>query len=273
MEPGIFTKVFPRASLDETLAAVTAAGFRKVQFNLSCAGLPSLPDAIGQEDVERIAGSLQQHGIQVTALSGTFNMAHPEASVREAGVRRIGVLASMCAALGCHVITICTGTRARDDMWRSHPENTSAEAWADMLETVRGALGAIRPFRVRLGFEPEPGNVVRTPEDGVRLMTEAADPALGVVFDPANVLASFPGANSTAVLRDAIRLLGSRVVLAHGKDLAADGEPCALGRGIVPWDVVIEGLQAVGYRGPLVLHGLTEDEVPESLAYLAELER
>lgn len=273
MEPGIFTKVFTRSTLDETLAAVADAGFRQVQFNLFSAGLPSMPDAIGRGDVERIAVSLRVHDIQVAALSGTFNMAHPDAAVREEGVRRIGVQASICGALGTEVITICTGTRDRDDMWRAHPDNSTAEAWVDMRATVLEALEAVRPYGVRLGFEPEPGNVVRSPADGVRLMAETADPALGVVFDPANILASFPGAEPAAVMRDAIEALGSRVVLAHGKDLGADGEPCALGRGIIPWDVVINGLDTAGYRGPLVLHGLTEDEVAASLQHLADLRR
>ena len=43
MQIGIFAKTFVRPTLDATLDAVAAHGVRVVQFNLSCAGLPTLP--------------------------------------------------------------------------------------------------------------------------------------------------------------------------------------------------------------------------------------
>jgi sugar phosphate isomerase/epimerase len=268
MDLGIFTKVFNRPTLPEVLTAVVEAGFSTVQFNLTCAGLPSMPDVIGDDEVEQIVKALNDFDIRVAALSGTFNMAHPEADVRHVGVRRLGVLASICEPIGCDLITICTGTRDPDDMWRAHPENGTPEAWEDMAASVRAALDAVRPYGVHLGFEPEPGNIIRTPEDGVRLIEAMDDPLLGVIFDPANILASSLDRDPEGVMDDAIRLLGDRVVLAHGKDLSADGEPCAAGRGLVPWRTVMDGLAGAGYEGALVLHGLTEDEVPGALEHL-----
>jgi sugar phosphate isomerase/epimerase len=178
------------------------------------------------------------------------------------------VLASVCKLLNCSVITICTGTRDPEDMWKHHPDNGSEEAWADMFTTVRAALEAVNPFAVKLAFEPEPGNVVRTARDGQRLIEEIGNPALGVVFDPANILAGEPGRDPTDVIRSAIEVLGYRVMLAHGKDLGSDGVPCAAGTGIVPWGEVVQGLIFAGYAGPLVLHGLTEQELPDSLTML-----
>lgn len=52
MKLGIFTKTFQRPTLDAKLEAVAAHGMREVQFNLSCAGLPSLPD-----DPDELEGS------------------------------------------------------------------------------------------------------------------------------------------------------------------------------------------------------------------------
>lgn len=268
MELGAFTKVFPRPTLAETLDAVQAAGVRSVQFNFSCAGLPSMPDEIDLDISIDIADALMDRDISVAALSGTFNMAHPDVMVRRQGVERLAALASACKTLRCSVITICTGTRDPDDMWAHHPENGSADAWADMFTTVRAGLDAVKPFGVKLAFEPEPGNVVRTAADGQRLIEEIGNPALGVVFDPANILAGVPDQPPSSAIREAIELLGYRVLLAHGKDLGSDGAPCAAGTGMVPWDEVVRGLIFAGYGGPLILHGLTEDELPESLAIL-----
>lgn len=271
MELGAFSKVFLRPTLNETLTATRAAGIVSVQFNLSCAGLESMPDELDPDTAADIADALFDHGINVAALSGTFNMAHPDPGHRETGVARLGVLAALCPQMDCTLITICTGTRNPDDMWTGHPDNGTGAAWNDMVETIRAALDVVRPYRVRLAFEPEPGNVVRTAEDGVRLINEIGEPALGVIFDPANILAGIPGTDPRIGIRHAIQLLGYRTYLAHGKDLGVHRLPCAAGTGIVPWDEVVRGLIFAGYGGPLILHGLTEDELPVSLDVLSRI--
>lgn len=271
MELGAFTKVFPRDTLDETLRATRAAGIQSVQFNLSCAGLPSLPSELDPIQAADVADALFDRGINVAALSGTFNMAHPDPAVREAGVRSLGVLAAFCPLIECTTLTICTGTRNPDDMWTAHPDNKTEGAWFDMVTTIRAALEIVRPFKVRLAFEPEPGNVVRTAEDGVRLINELNDPLLGVIFDPANILAGIPETEPVTGIRHAIELLGYRTYLAHGKDLGPDGHPCAAGSGIVPWLEVVRGLIFAGYGGPLILHGLSETELPDALAILEQI--
>ena len=43
---GIFAKMFPRPSLGVTLDAVKAHGICCVQFNMSCAGLPTMPEEV-----------------------------------------------------------------------------------------------------------------------------------------------------------------------------------------------------------------------------------
>ncbi len=46
MQIGIFARTFDRMTLEETLDAVKAHSLDCVQFNMACAGLPSLPDRI-----------------------------------------------------------------------------------------------------------------------------------------------------------------------------------------------------------------------------------
>ena len=47
MHLGIFAKTFPRPTFEETLDAIADRGITHVQFNMSCAGLPTLPERIG----------------------------------------------------------------------------------------------------------------------------------------------------------------------------------------------------------------------------------
>ncbi|MCL7455522.1 MAG: sugar phosphate isomerase/epimerase, partial [Anaerolineae bacterium] len=77
MQLGIFTKVFERPTLELVLDAVAAHGLRQVQFNMSCAGLPSMPDVIPPGLPERIRYEMAARGMTMAAVSGTFNMIHP----------------------------------------------------------------------------------------------------------------------------------------------------------------------------------------------------
>src|SRR5262249_32713733 len=49
MHLGIFAKTFPRPTIEETLDAIADRGLTHVQFNMSCVGLPTLPERIEEE--------------------------------------------------------------------------------------------------------------------------------------------------------------------------------------------------------------------------------
>jgi sugar phosphate isomerase/epimerase len=72
------------------------------------------------------------------------------------------------------------------------------------------------------------------------------------------------------VLDQAFALVGKDVVLAHAKDLSRDGEAGhePAGHGKLDYDRYLGLLHAYGFRGPLLLHGLTESQVPGCVAFL-----
>ncbi len=62
MHLGIFAKTFVRPTLEETLDTVAYHCLAHVQFNMSCAGLPTLPDRIDEELCRLIARSHRERG-------------------------------------------------------------------------------------------------------------------------------------------------------------------------------------------------------------------
>ena len=96
-------------------------------------------------------------------------------------------------------------------------------------------------------------------------------PRLKVIMDAANLFdAEDPArrlSRSEEVLGEAF---GPRrhLVLAHAKDVKRSGEVVAAGKGYLDYDLYLRHLSEAGYDGPLVLHGLTEEEVAGSLAFL-----
>ncbi len=270
MKIGIFAKTFARPSLEATLDAVRAHDLDCVQFNLACAGLPTLPDELDQGVIERIRAAAAARGITLAAISGTFNMCHPDEAERARNLVRLGVLARACRPLGVSVITVCAGSRDRHDMWRRHPDNDTPEAWGDMLDCLGQALQIAEACDVTLAFEPEVANVIDSARKGRRLLDELRSPRLKVVMDAANLFHAGELARMPEILSEAFDLLASDMVLAHAKDLQHDGEAGhqAAGTGALDYDLYLRLLRGAGYDGPLILHSLDEAQVDLAVAFL-----
>lgn len=267
---GIFAKTFTRPTLAEALDAVASHRLSCVQFNFSCVGMPTLPEQIDLTLLGQIQHEMAARQIQIAAVSGTFNMIHPDIAQRGDGLRRLGVLAEACARLGAPVITLCTGTRDPADMWRRHADNDSPEAWRDLLASLDSALAIAETHGITLAFEPETGNVVDSARKGRRLLDEMQSPHLAVVMDAANLFHADSLSRMKTILDEAFDLLGHDIVLAHAKELDASICPGTHGpgRGVLDWDHVLLRLRATGFKGPWILHGLEEVDVSASVAFL-----
>ena len=270
MKPGIFAKTFRRADPDAVPAAVRGHGLPVAHFHMVCTGLPPMPDAIPDALARRVAEAAAAHGVTLAAVSGTFNMIHPDPNVRRVGLKRLRVLAKACPALQVPVITLCTGTRDPEDQWRYHPDNSTPAAWRDLCRTLAKALKIAEDEGVDLAFEPECDNVVDSAEKGRQLLREMQSARLRVVLDPANLFeVATPGERRDRVAR-AVDLLGDDIIMAHAKDRTADGAFCAAGHGVLDFRHYLGALQAIGFDGPVILHGLDEAEAPGCVAFLRQ---
>jgi sugar phosphate isomerase/epimerase len=269
MEIGIFTKVFPRPTLAETLDAVRAAGIGAVQFDLADAGLP---EQLDPAVAKTIGQTFRDYGIVMAAVSGTYNIIHHDPAHRQAGLSRLRALAGMCDALGTSVMTLSTGTRNRENMWHAHPDNATPEAWAEARAALHeiAAIGA--QHGITMAFEPEVNNVVDGAQRARRMLDEVGSPFLKVVMDGANIFHAGELPAMAAILDEAFALLGNDIALAHAKDLDHDGDAGHLpaGHGLLDYDRYLRGLRTAGYSGPLVLHGLAEAQVAGCVAFLNE---
>jgi len=268
MRLGIFAKTFQRSTIEETLDAVVAHGLRCIQFNYASASLSSLPQQLDTAVVKCIAGAIQQRGLEVAAVSGTFNIIHPDTTQRDAGFKALNVIAANCAALGTKVVTLCTGTFDPNDMWREHPENNSRAAWNRMLAGIERALEIAETHDVFLGIEPEMANVINSAEKARQLFDSLKSPRLKIVMDAANLLSSENFGDAPAVLKNAFDLLGNDIAIAHAKDIKRSGEFAAAGKGDIDWNLYLKLLNSVRFSGALILHGLAELEVTSSVELL-----
>ena len=266
---GIFARTFFRPTLEENMDAIVGYGLHSVQYNLSCAGLPTLPDSIDPALVERIRRESAVRGITIGALSGTYNMIHPDLDEREAGLRRLRVLAAACKGMETSIITLCTGTRDASDMWRWHPDNTSESAWTDLCTVMEQALQIAEDENVTLAFEPEQVNVVYSAPRARRLLDTFRSSHLKVVIDPANLFSPDSIQRLPDILDEAFALLGPDIVIAHAKDRLPDGTVTPAGTGVLDYDRYLRLLKSINFTGSLILHGLDEAQIPEAVRFLS----
>ncbi len=198
-------------SLESRLEAVKACGLDCVQLSMDCAGLPDMPEKIPPQLARQIREQTADRGVTIASVQGTFNMTHPDAAERQAGLRRLRVLAQACTQLGTSKIHICTGTRDTTSMWRRHPDNDLPSSWRDMIACVREATEIARDARVVLAFEPEVNNVVDSAQKARRLLIAACHACSGT-------------SRSAVFSRSLSASMTGQILLAWLKLLALDGD-------------------------------------------------
>ena len=254
MIPAIFSRTFPLTTAVETFAAVKASGFAAVQFNLSNLGLAPLPDDL-PDTLEAAAHEAARAGVLISALSGTWNMAHPDPAYRAAMRPRFVTVLHAAKRLGAPIVTLCTGSRDAGNMWAAHPDNQKPAAWADLCAELSWALDQAAHLGLALGIEPEPANVIRDAETARRILDQMQAPHLGIVLDAANLIPAQDAPHQKAILDYALGLLGGDLLLAHAKDHDQTGRVVPPGDGVIDLEGFVAGLTSAGYTDPLIGHG------------------
>lgn len=262
MHVGLMEGTIRRATLTENLDAVVEHGVHHLQYHVSASAPP----------LAEIRREIDARELTISALSGTYNMIHPDVQKRHDGLRMLRSVAEKCEPLGTSVITICTGSRDSHSMWRAHPDNNTAAAWSDLVESMGQALKVAGEFGVTLALEPEVANVIDSAPKARRLLDEMQSPNLKIVMDGANIFHKGELPRMREILDEAFYLLGEDIALAHAKDLDRDGEAghLAAGTGLLDYKHYLGLLKDTGYDGAVVLHGLSEAQVPYCTGFLRE---
>jgi len=262
MQIGLMEGTIRRKTLGETLDAIVKHGVYHLQYHVSASAPP----------LAEIRKALDARQINVAALSGTYNMIHPDVQKRHDGLNMLRSVAAACEPLGTSVITLCTGSRDADSMWRAHPDNNTESAWRALVDSMAQALEVAETYNVTLAIEPEVANVVDSAKKARRLIDEMQSPHLKVVMDGANIFHKGELPRMREILDEAFALLGEDIALAHAKDLDRDGQAghLAAGTGLLDYEQYLGLFKQVGYEGAVVLHGLSEAQVPFCTDFLRE---
>lgn len=267
---GVFARCFPTQGAAELAATIRDHAFEVVQLNLSAVGKPTIPSEteLAAIDFPEIAAAFHDASLGLWGLSASFNIIHPAPGVADQQASDAARLIRRAPELGVTAVTLCTGSRDANDMWRAHPDNASEAAWADLLRRLDPLLDAAEAADVLLAVEPEPGNVISGTDAAVRLVDELGARArhIGFILDPANLVGESAPEEFEAVLQDAFDRLGEQTICLHAKDVVSWDERLAGGAGL-NFGLVRELHAALPHRVPIII----QDANPENIRAVRDL--
>lgn len=272
-EIGIFSRTYEIGDLEETYRRMTANGITHTQFNLSNAGLPSLPEHVEETKLEEIRTLTAKYNIHLDALSGTFNMIDPDEEARKKGCDQFKLQCQIARYLGIPIVTLCTGSKNKESKWKWHEDNTKQSSWDDLMRTTETILKYADDNDVILGVETEASNIICSPEIARKYMDASGSDRIKIIMDGANLFHDGDAADMEKVLREGFEILGRDIVLAHAKDISfkGDTEFVAAGQGDLDFRLYIDLLKKTGYEGALIMHGLSEEQISASKKFLEEI--
>lgn len=256
---GIFARTFPRQTAGEVAAAIEMAGYLLAHWNFAAIGRSTLACDVDEGDFAAVRDAFEAIGLRIPSVSATYNVVHPDATQRAEQTSHAVRLIGMTPLLGADTVTLCTGTRDAQNMWRAHPDNTTPSAWSDLRSTLEVLMESARTAGVTLGVEPEAGNVIRNAATAERLLDEIGhDAPVGIIFDPANLLSPATIADQGHILTDAIARLGPRIIGAQAKDVVGEGYAAA-GTGSMDYQLVFRLLDSISPL-PLIVQDVAADD-------------
>lgn len=258
---GVFARIFPIGTPAAVASAIAKAGFDTTQLNLSVFGRPTLDNELDNDAALAIRSAFESAGVAIWGLSGTFNAVHPDPVTRERAIRACSHLIRQAPLVGADVVTLCSGTRDPENMWKGHAGNSSDGSWLDLRRTLDVLMAIAEVSGVKLGIEPEPGNIIRDAVAAKRLLAETRTDSnlLKIVLDPANLLSFSTLFDQERILSEAFGLLGADVAAIHAKDVVASG--CsAPGFGGMDYNLVMRLHSQLPVDVPIIAQDLTEDD-------------
>jgi D-psicose/D-tagatose/L-ribulose 3-epimerase len=238
----VWTSPLTTDELEKLAPHVASLGFDWIE-----APLESLEDL----DYARGAKIVKAHGLGVSccvAMGPDRDLIHPDPAIRASGMAYVrGAIEATAALGGTNLVGPLYSTVGRT--WQMTADERARDT--DLLVENLSQLAAYaQDHGVKLGVEPLnrfETSFINLASQVVEVVDRVASPACGVMLD------TFHMNIEEKSLGDAIRAAGPRLIHLH----ACENDRGAPGSGNVTWDQVRQGLQDIGYDGPVVIESFT----------------
>ncbi len=238
----------------EELAAALS-GVCAIQLALTKAITPPIvtPASLSAEERRSIRDALVARGVNVAILGCYINPVHPDRAEREAALLRFEEHIQGADDFSCPIVGTETGSIAPDCSF--HPDTAQESTFQTLVASIRRlAKAAERTEHTVVGVEAVAEvHTVGSAALMARLLVEVDSPALGVIFDPTNLVPSTGLRSQEAFLDECFSAFGDRIVAIHAKDYRIQegccgprkSPPLPAGTGELDWEAIFRRLKGV----------------------------
>ena len=180
-------------------------------FNMQ--GAPALlTDAFAAE----VRGDFTAHHMQCAVLGCYLNLADPDVESRRRTQEIYRAHLRFAPKMGA--LMVGTETYANKNSRFAEPASKSEEAFALFLEGLRPVVRFAEEAGAILAVEPVSYHIISTPERAQRMLDAVPSENLRIILDAVNLLAPDTTDQADAIVEDAIRRLGDKIIMLHMKD-------------------------------------------------------
>ncbi len=199
---------------------IASYGVSSIQLALPKAlpGFPTEPGHLSSDFAKEIREVFAARGIEIAVMGCYINPIHPDAKKREIQLRRFEEHLRFARDFGCSLVGTETGSLNPDSSW--HPETQGQAAFDALCDSVARLARTAERWDSIVAIEPVADqHTVSSIEKTKTLLDRIDSPALGIIFDPVNLIPkSGLKESQAAFLMRAFEAFGSRIVAVHLKD-------------------------------------------------------
>ncbi len=246
--------VGPDFTMEETFAAIKAAGFDGVELNVDSEG--KSPHSLGMKTTEADYAAIRdlskKYDLKVCSVASALWIPKmSDEALWADGEALLYKQIEAATALGADGILVVPGGKADTP--------SLVRARKASIDFLRAQRDYIERSGIFVGVENVPTGFLTSPFDMAAFVDEIGSPKIGVYYDVGNMM---PFTQS----HHWIEVLGERIGKVHLKDykrsggLNSGGQSVDITEGDVEWDKVMPALRAVGYDGYLVTETFKKNE-------------
>jgi sugar phosphate isomerase/epimerase len=223
----------------------------------------------------RVRRAFDARGIGIAVLGCYINPVTPDPAERERQLRRFEEHLRFVRDFGCAIVGTETGSLNPDCSY--NPGTQDETVFDTLCAAVERLARAAERCGAIVGIEPVAWqHTLSTVARTARLLERVDSPALGIIFDPVNLIPREGlGERSHAdFMTEAMDTFGDRIVAVHAKDYRMIGgrktEGAAAGTGIFDFDALFRLLQARKPDIDVLLENASPATAAAALAFVAE---
>lgn len=265
MTVGILAHLLGRLPYQELADKVGREGIDYVQLALSKAiadvdcSLGKLSPGLGNE----IGGAFTNNGVKIAVLGCYASLIELDDEVYRHNVNRFKEHLRNARHFGAPIVATEVGVPTHPDRLPEHKARLD-RALEELIEEAD-------KWGVIIGLEAAQRHLIDSAETLAGTIEAYPSSVVGVVFDACNLLNPGNFADRDRVIREAVRLLGPRIVSVHAKDVVASGdelEVVRVGQGHIDYPTLWRLIENEKPHSFVTLEGVTEAEAAEAARFV-----